>query len=206
MAVDNEKVTQDKKFRFGRLVLVLVALWLLLVTGLLVALQFPSVQTRLVQSTARWLSEKIDHPVSISRVNLSWFDELELEGVRVLDGQDSLMIGVDHIRVDFDLISLLMESPPRLDGVQLQRPYVQLIKNTPDSGLNINRFIRNIQALLPPKTKTGKKRCPLLSMMCASAKAPFSFTTPMPTRCRRSLTTTTSAFSSCMHRPGSSPL
>jgi hypothetical protein len=162
LAVDNEKVTQDKKFRFGKVVLVLVGLWLLLVAGLLIALQSPAVQTRLVHKGARWLSEKIDHPVSIHRVNISWFDELTLEGVKVYDAQDSLMIGVDHILVDFDLISLLFDSPPRIDGVRLQQPFVQLIKNSPDSGLNINRFIRNIQDLLPPQTKTGKKKVPFI--------------------------------------------
>ncbi len=160
MAVDNEKVSQDKKNRFGKVVIGVVSLCLLLLLGLFIALQFPAVQTRAVQKLTTWLSEKTGYPVAINGVSISWLDELQLEGVRVYDAQDSLMIGIDEVMVDFDLISLLRDPTPRVDAVQLDKPYVQLIKNTPDSGLNINGFIRNIQALLPAKKNKSSKNVP----------------------------------------------
>ncbi|MBW3544864.1 MAG: translocation/assembly module TamB, partial [Bacteroidetes bacterium] len=160
MAVDNEKVSQDKKNRLGKVVIVVVSLWILFLAGLVVALQFPPVQTRAVQKLAGWLSEKTGYVVAIDGVAISWLDELQLGGVRVYDEQDSLMIGIDQLGVDFDLISLLRDPTPRVDAVQLQRPFVQLIKNTADTSLNINGFIRNIQALLPKKINKTSKNIP----------------------------------------------
>ncbi|WP_224998422.1 translocation/assembly module TamB domain-containing protein [Cesiribacter sp. SM1] len=162
MAIDNEKVSQDKKNRFGRVVLVVVSLWVVLIGGLVLALQFPWVQTRAVQYLTEWLSEKTGYPVQIGHVAISWLDEIQLDDVQVRDDQDSLMISVDQLLVDFDLVSLLRSPTPSVDGVKLSRPYVQLIKNGPDSGMNINRFIRNIQELLPAKKTKSSKNIPFV--------------------------------------------
>ncbi len=78
MAVDNEQVPQDKKNRFGMVVVVVVSLWVLILAGLVVALQFPAVQTRLAKELTSWLSDKTGYPVEIGSVNISWLDELEL--------------------------------------------------------------------------------------------------------------------------------
>ncbi|AHM63078.1 hypothetical protein D770_24165 [Flammeovirgaceae bacterium 311] len=178
MAIDNEKVSQDKKNRFGKVVLVVVSLWVVLIGGLVLALQFPYVQTRAVQYLTGWLSEKTGYPVQIGRVAISWLDELQLDDVRVWDDQDSLMIGIDQLQVDFNMISLLQSPTPRVDGVKLMRPYVQLIKNGPDSGMNINRFIRNIQDLLPAKKNKTSKNIPFVIEDVQIVDGRFAFIDP----------------------------
>lgn len=178
MAVDNEKVSQDKKNRFGKIVVVLVSLWLLLLAGLVVALQFPRVQTQVVQKLAAWLSDKTGYPVEIGGVAISWLDELQLDNVRIYDERDSLMIGIDQLLVDFDLFSLLKDPTPRVDAVRLNRPLVQLIRNTADSSLNINGFIENIQKLLPEKQNKSTKNLPFVIGDLKIDKGSFSFIDP----------------------------
>ena len=162
MSVDKETVSQDKKNRAGKVVVWILSLWVLFVLILLISLQFPAVQTRAVQKLAAWLSDKTGYPVEVGGVAISWLDELQLENVRIYDEQDSLMIGIDQLQVDFDLISLLRDPTPRVDAVKLKRPFVQLIKNTADSSLNINGFIHNIQKLLPESKNKSSKNIPFV--------------------------------------------
>ena len=72
-----------------------------------VVIQIPYVQTKIVHKTSKYISDKTGFKSKISYVNIRWFDTILLEGVEITDTQDSLMIGVEEIAVDFNLNALL---------------------------------------------------------------------------------------------------
>ncbi|MGB5976861.1 MAG: hypothetical protein WBG62_05575, partial [Cyclobacteriaceae bacterium] len=83
------------------------------------ALQSPYVQTRIVQQLSQNLTEKLGFPVSIKYVDIRWFDTIILEDVVVRDQQDSVMIGVDRLRINFDFQEMFMDELHRIDEVRL---------------------------------------------------------------------------------------
>lgn len=124
---------------------------------LAIVLQIPSVQTRAVQYLSKNISEKTGFHVSISHVDLEWFDILILKEVKVLDFKNNLMIGVEELVVDFQIKSLLNAENNNVDLVRLENAQINLIRNTNDQDLNINLFIQRIKDLTSSATKTGRK-------------------------------------------------
>ena len=157
MSEENKDLPQDSKKGFLKTVLLFFVSVLLLLAVVAGVLQIPSVQTLVVQKLSTYFSEKTGFPVKVARVHLRWFDSFELDELQVYDQQDSLMISIEEAFVDFHLLNLIKGVHPTLDEVVLNKPRVQLLKNAPENGLNINAFIRNIQDLLPP-AKPGPKK------------------------------------------------
>nr|WP_236614016.1 translocation/assembly module TamB domain-containing protein [Nafulsella turpanensis] len=127
---------------------------------------------------ATYLSDKTGFPVEVEQVSLRWFDALTLGGLKVYDQQDSLMISVDEAFVDFRLLNLIDSRQPSLDEVVLDHPKVQLIKNTPERGLNINAFIKNLRQLLPERNKSTKTYVPFLIGEISVHEGTFSYHDP----------------------------
>ena len=123
-----------------------------------IVIQIPYVQTKIVNKTSKYISNKTGFKSRISYVNIGWFDTILLEGVEIVDTQDSLMIGVKEIAVDFNLNSLLFSDAINLDEVYLEQAEVQLVRNTPDNNLNINLFIANLRKIGKEKEDGGKPK------------------------------------------------
>ncbi len=136
---------------------VVVGLFLFLLLTV-ITIHIPYVQTKIIQKASRYLSAQTGFKSSISYVNIGWFDTILLEDVNIYDTQDSLMIGVENIKVDLSLNALLFGEEIRLDQAVLEHAKVQLIRNTADNNLNINLFIANINNLGGSKKKGGKAK------------------------------------------------
>ena len=123
--------------------------------GVLLALQIPAVQTRIVQEAARRLSAKLEFPVSIQHVSIKWFDSLTLSGVRILDREQRPMIDVGRLDIDYDLRNLIDSSAHNLhlDEAVLYRPHVRMIKNPRTGDTNLDEFIARIETLTSDTTK-----------------------------------------------------
>lgn len=153
---EEKDFTQDNKKGLLKIVLLFFVSLLLLLAVAAAILQIPSVQTAAVQKLTTYLSDKTGFPTEINRVHLRWFDALSLKGVKVYDQQDSLMIGIEEVFIDFRITQILNKKQPTLDEISLDRPQVQMLKNTVSGGLNVNEYIRNLRQLLP-KRKEGPK-------------------------------------------------
>ncbi|GAA4395113.1 hypothetical protein GCM10023187_01630 [Nibrella viscosa] len=128
---------------------------ILLVFGaVVVGLQIPAVQTRVVQEVARRVSDKMEFPISIERVSIKWFNALTLQGVSIKDRQHQPMIDVGRLEVAFHLRTLLDSSAHNihLNEVYLYQPNVRLVKNPKTGDLNIDEFIARIDELLSSDT------------------------------------------------------
>ena len=114
---------------------------LLLLITLGLFLQTSFVQNWLVDKVTRTLSEKTKFRTEIGTIQLSWWDAVTLEQVKVFDQQDSLMIGAEQLYADFSILSLLPPGDPQLDLIRIEKARIHLINHAGDSTLNINRWI-----------------------------------------------------------------
>lgn len=123
--------------------------------AVLLALQLPPIQTRLVQEVARRVSEKLEFPVSIENVSIKWFDSLTLSGVKILDREQRPMIQVGRLDLDYNLRNLIDSSAHNLhlDGAVLYRPDVRMIKNPRTGDTNLDEFIAQIDKLTTDTTR-----------------------------------------------------
>lgn len=125
-----------------------------LFSSILIALQFPAVQTRLVQKAAEFVTETLHYPTSIKAVDISWFDKISLREVSISDKQHNQMIFVDDAEIDFSISSILQPSLT-IDEVILKNGRVKLYKFSSDSTVNITEFIEAIREVTTPKQRTG---------------------------------------------------
>ncbi|WP_345243461.1 translocation/assembly module TamB domain-containing protein [Nibrella saemangeumensis] len=127
---------------------------LLVFGAVMVSLQIPAIQTRVVQEVARRVSAKMEFPISIQRVSIKWFNSLTLQGVSIKDRRHQPMIDVGRLEVAFHLRTLLDSSAHNihLNEVYLYQPNVRLVKNPKTGDLNIDEFIARIDELLRTDT------------------------------------------------------
>jgi hypothetical protein len=123
--------------------------------ALLLAVQLPVVQTRIVQEVARRISAKLEFPVSIDGVSIKWFDSLTLSGVKILDREQRPMIQVGRLDIDYNLRNLIDSSAHNLhlDGAVLYQPAVRMIKNPRTGDTNLDEFIAQIDKLTADTTR-----------------------------------------------------
>ncbi|MBC8154108.1 MAG: translocation/assembly module TamB [Bacteroidetes bacterium] len=169
-------------------ILIQTLLYGLLVGGLVlvsvvIGLQMPAVQTKVVQKLADYASRKMRFPISIGYVSLKWFDTLTLEDVRVRDRHNEPMITVKRLEVTYDLsLRTLWDSTahsPRLNGVLLYQPDVRLIRNGVDGETNIEEFIARIEELTgDPNAPHSDVHTPFVIPKATIADGTFTLTDP----------------------------
>ncbi|MBR9999928.1 MAG: translocation/assembly module TamB domain-containing protein, partial [Cyclobacteriaceae bacterium] len=118
-----------------------------LLVGITVALQFPSVQTKISGYLANYLSEKIGIPISIGYVNIYWFGNIQLKDVMIRDTENKVLISADKIRASYNFQSIFGDNQITLENALVENARVQMIRNAPDGNFNINVFVEGIKSL-----------------------------------------------------------
>jgi hypothetical protein len=131
---------------------------LLLFFILLGLINIPYIQTKLVAELTDYVSEKINFPIEIERVNISWFDHLQLYNVSVKDPQKYQMIKVNELGVDFELYTLFQNNIINLDRVELHKASVTLVKDAKTRDLNIDSFIKAISNAFASSESSGPSK------------------------------------------------
>ncbi|QSE97157.1 translocation/assembly module TamB domain-containing protein [Fulvivirga lutea] len=113
------------------------------------AIQFPYVQTKLVNYLNEKISTKLGYNISLQHISIWWFDSIDIEGVQVIDPEGNTMISAAKIELDFDLTNLLDKENHHLDDIVINKANVYLTKVFTDTDslttLNINDFIKKIK-------------------------------------------------------------
>ena len=117
----------------------------LLLICLLIAVQSSTVQTRLVAYISESFYEQTGHKVTMDKVDINWFDEITLENVRIQDPQDTAMIVVDKLLLDFSVIDILRPSRVHFDAARITGADVRLVKFADGEMDNISYFISKIR-------------------------------------------------------------
>ncbi|WOK04598.1 translocation/assembly module TamB domain-containing protein [Imperialibacter roseus] len=129
---------------------------LLLLIGLFITLQSSAVQTWLVSYASKSFYEQTGHKVTIAKVDVNWFDEITLDSLEVKDLQDTSMITINRLLVDFSLLDLLRPSQLHFDAARITGADVRLVKFADDQLDNISFLISQLR----PKDTTARTSLP----------------------------------------------
>ncbi len=130
---------------------------LILLIGLFITLQSSKVQTWLVSYVSTSFYEQTGHKVSIAKVDVNWFDEITLDSVRIIDPQDTSLIAIDRLLVDFSIIDLLRPSQLHFDAARITGADVRLVKFADGQLDNMSYLISQLRPK-NPKEKTSVPR------------------------------------------------
>ncbi len=118
-------------------------------------LQTASVQNWAIDRVTSYLNKDSQFTTNIGRIDLNWWDALQLKQLEILDHRDSVMIAADEALVDFELSSLLSVGSPSLDQVRLEKATVQLITHEGDARMNINLWVDELSQLFGSGGSSG---------------------------------------------------
>lgn len=135
-----------------KIVLGLFLFVLLLITGLVLALRVPSVQTKAVQKVAQYISETIDHEVSIGYVDIDFFSHVVLDQVRVLDYERKEMFSIRKVDAAISAFSIFHPNRLTIDNLILTEPHVVLVKYKGTDSLNLSTFLHALERLIKQDT------------------------------------------------------
>ncbi len=122
-----------------RTVLLILLLLLLLAGGLLLSLRYPSVQTYLAQKATSFLSDKLKAKVSIQKVRVVFFDEIDLVGFYMEDLEHDTLIYAQELNVDFKTVALF-DRTIDIQEINLNAAKIHLKRDS--LGTNIAQLFR----------------------------------------------------------------
>jgi hypothetical protein len=158
---------------FFRTILFIAIFLILLLAGIIVAVQIPFIQLKIVSKATDYLSKTLKFPIKIERVTIDWFDLIVLEGISVSDTHQEEMIYLGKSKIDFQVLSLL-RAQVRLESISLMDGKVNLIKYN-NGSLNMDDFIDSLSNLSPKSTDTTKKSTPFFIPEVTLENMSFSF-------------------------------
>lgn len=130
-----------------------------LLISVFLILQFPPVQESLASRFLRDFSKKTGFKSSITNLRILWFDRLELEGVTILDPENSEMITAKKILINYSFTHLLQGKNVNIDGLIVDSAQVtinRISEYDTATNLNINVFINRINETYAGSGGSGK--------------------------------------------------
>ncbi len=121
-----------------------------------VAIQIPYFQTKIVRQGTNFLTSTTGFPSKIEYLKINWFDELSIQGLKIFDLQDSLMLSVDELIIDFDLADLLDKENRRINEVIFHRAKLYVTRDPDTQDMNVSLYIKKIKEIFKPKHGTKK--------------------------------------------------
>ena len=129
----------------------------LLISGLLI-LQLPGVQRALANRYLRGFSQVVGFKTTIKNINFSWFDRLELQGVRVEDTERNTMFEISHLSLNYKISNLIQGTNINLDAIYVDSArvfFTDILEHDTVKNLNINVFINQINKQYASGTTGG---------------------------------------------------
>ncbi len=124
----------------------LVGVFLLVFTFILL-LRSPANQMLLADYFKPIIKRELGYPVDLKGIQVKFFDELSISGLRIQDPWGKEMIYIEELDVNFHISDLFMGGDkPTLDYARLYRPRVHLILEKKEGLVNLNHFVDQIIA------------------------------------------------------------
>lgn len=121
-----------------------------------IVFQFPEVQTAIIHKYLSGFSQVVGYPATVERIDLSWYDRLELTDVKIKDPVGNVMIGVKRLVINFGFLNLVENGQVFVDGAEIDKAQVNLVdiyESDTSTRININQFIDNIEKQYAAKSK-----------------------------------------------------
>ena len=138
------------------------------------AIQFPVVQTRIINTVSNYVTSRTDYTIDIGYTNLTWYDKFLFENIAIKDNQDSLLISALDFKVNISLVDLILTQKLTLEEVDLNEPVINLMKKTDSTAVNFTEFLSQLKGEKKTKTKEAKSYFELGSIKIFSGKAAFN--------------------------------
>ena len=132
------------------------ALFLLLYLLPLGLFRIPAVQREAATRVGRFLTELFDSPVSLRRVQLVGWTDVEVQGVSVLDTAGREMLRADRLVGSITLSDLITEGEVRITSARLFSAQLSLYRDSVTGRLNIQHVIDHLS-----KPKQDKSSIPV---------------------------------------------
>ncbi len=137
----------------------LTSIAIVLYLALLALCNIPIMQQWGARNISQLLADKLQTQVHIERVRIGIFNRIIIDGIRLYDQQDSLMLNVSRVAAKFEPLALL-ERKIRIDNAQLFGTHATLYKNTADETANyqfvLDAFKSNDTTSHPIDLKIGR--------------------------------------------------
>nr|WP_187263710.1 translocation/assembly module TamB domain-containing protein [Pontibacter beigongshangensis] len=121
-----------------------------------VALQYPKVQTKVAKKAAEYLSQTLEHEVTIEKVNIKFFRNVILEKVKVLDYRKQELFYLGSAEAEISLFSIFDPNTLHIGTLELNEPRANLVKYEGTDTLNLSTFLKALNKLIrkdPTKPK-----------------------------------------------------
>lgn len=125
-------------------------------------LQIPVLQTYLAGFFTNHISKETGYETEIGRVNIRWWDAISLQEVTIMDLQDSLMMDLEEVYIDFSIKGLMDTEQPGFDEINLKNGNVRILTHADGQGLNISLFLSRLRSIFLPKKEKPILKPPLL--------------------------------------------
>lgn len=126
------------------LVLIFIMAW--------VALQFPTVQTKVVNRVTKELSQTLNTKVSIGAVDIKFFKTVSLQDIYIEDQKQDTLLFANELDASIGVFSLF-ESQIYLSEISLNNAIVKLSRPSNDSLFNFNFLIDSFASSEPKVAK-----------------------------------------------------
>ncbi|MEO9964424.1 MAG: translocation/assembly module TamB domain-containing protein [Reichenbachiella sp.] len=121
--------------------------------------QIPKVQTRVLNEVSFLISENTGFDVKIGHANLTWFDYMVVKNVRLYDHQnDSTLIHIKELQIDLKLYDFIVHRRLNADKLELNQPYLHIIKETDSTEVNISRLLADLKELFRKNRKNKERK------------------------------------------------
>jgi len=131
-----------------------VLLLLILLTIIVIGFRTIYVQEKVAGIASKELSDFLQYKVEIERLEINWFDHITVYGISVYDYQNTRMIHLGEVQVDYKIFTFEKSLAYRIQEATLKDGEVHLINYKETDILNINEFIDGLSKVLGPSTDT----------------------------------------------------
>jgi len=147
---------QKKKRSWGRRLLsIVLILSISIAVFLLVAsfvIQIPSVQNRLVDRVAAYLSDELDTKVEVGNIDIRFFDKFLLENFYVEDRQQDTLLFAERLNINVNAFTFFREKKFYVEDITLKKARFNLYRHADSTDFNI-AFLEEL--FVPKKKNTG---------------------------------------------------
>ncbi len=124
--------------------------------ALVLTVRIPQVQAFLADKITSYVHQKTGFQTEINHIYISWFDEIELEGLIVNDLSDGLMVSTGVVKADLDLGALLVKQLILFNDISVAKGELYLTKYKGESEINLIKFLRLLNGSNPTPRKPKK--------------------------------------------------
>ena len=138
-------MVRKKKYRIIKVPFWSLSITFTLMMIVVILLNIPVLQTKLARIASKELSERINFNITIEKVRISWFDQVVVEKLSVLDEDSLLLFEAGELEINYDLTALIRDQL-RLNSAIIRNLNFNLTYHSSDT-LNISVFVNRLKTL-----------------------------------------------------------